>query len=129
MRESRQNNKTADVSRQKKISDNGTQRYYADRPISNGVVRHSETAVTPAEFKDRQYERITTGIDRSFLILVIALIAVGSVMMFSASYVYAANETGDSLYYIKRHLAFIVLGGLAMLFTYLWPYTAYKKYA
>jgi len=129
MRESRQNNKTADVSRQKKISDNGTQRYYADRPISNGVVRRSETAVTPAEFKDRQYERITTGIDRSFLILVIALIAVGSVMMFSASYVYAANETGDSLYYIKRHLAFIALGGLAMLFTYLWPYTAYKKYA
>lgn len=130
MKESEQKYKITNVSPDKKTSaKDGTQRYSPDRSVSSGVVRRSETAITPASIKDRKYERVTTGVDRVFLILVLTLLAIGSVMMFSASFVYAANETGDSLYYIKRHLAFVAIGFLFMLFTYLWPYTAYKKYA
>ncbi|MCR5262459.1 MAG: FtsW/RodA/SpoVE family cell cycle protein, partial [Clostridiales bacterium] len=50
-------------------------------------------------------------------------------MLFSASYVFADSRTGDSLYYIRRHIIFLVIGGFAALFGFLWPYTIYKKYA
>ena len=51
-----------------------------------------------------------------FFILVIALLTVGLVMMFSASFVSALYNTKshDSLYYIKRQLIFAVAGVIGM---------------
>ena len=46
--------------------------------------------------------------DRPFLILVILLTAIGSVMMFSASYAFAETNFRDSLYFAKNQLKWIV---------------------
>ena len=55
-------------------------------------------------------------IDMPFFILVIALLTVGLIMMFSASFVSALYNTAnhDSLYYIKRQLLFAVAGVIGM---------------
>ncbi len=52
------------------------------------------------------------GIDVYFLILVIALSLFGLVMAFSASSYFSYRETGDSMYYFKRHVAFIAIAVL-----------------
>lgn len=52
------------------------------------------------------------GIDVFFLLLVIAILTIGLVMLFSASYTYAFyNKKGDSTYFFKRQL-FLPLSAL-----------------
>lgn len=56
--------------------------------------------------------------DITFLALVIALLTIGIVMMFSASYInawYDSDAEYDPYYYLKRQLVFAVLGIVAML--------------
>ena len=48
-------------------------------------------------------------IDVYFLLIVIALASFGAVMSYSASFYTAEAETGDSLYYITRHIGYILL--------------------
>ncbi|MBE6638389.1 MAG: hypothetical protein E7616_02895 [Ruminococcaceae bacterium] len=58
--------------------------------------------------------RVRGGIDRPMLVLILILLCYGSVMVFSASYAYALSDMGDSYYYIRRQIAFVVLGLIAM---------------
>lgn len=55
------------------------------------------------------------GLDMPFLLLVLALLTIGIIMMFSASYPTAYSKTGDSFYYLKRQLIFAGLGVAAMI--------------
>lgn len=55
--------------------------------------------------------------DRPFLILVIILTALGSIMMFSASYAFAETNFNDSLYFAKRQIIWIVFGFIIMAVT------------
>ena len=64
--------------------------------------------------EDAKYVRVLTGIDRPFLVLVLALLAFGVIMGFSASYAYASVKYGDSLYFFKRYLLFAVIGLIGM---------------
>lgn len=58
----------------------------------------------------------TGAVDLYFLILVLILLAVGLVMLFSASYPYAYyNNDGDSLYYFRKQLMFAVSGIVIMM--------------
>ena len=41
--------------------------------------------------------RTKGGIDRTFLLLIILLLLVGSIMIFSSSYVYSAKKLGDAM--------------------------------
>ncbi len=50
------------------------------------------------------------GIDLPFLFIVIALAVFGAVMAYSASSVYADQYHGDSAYYVKRHIIYLILG-------------------
>ena len=52
-------------------------------------------------------------LDLPFLMLVLILLAIGLIMLLSASFPSAQAE-GDALHYIKRQLFFAVLGLLAM---------------
>lgn len=61
--------------------------------------------------------RIFGQVDRPFLIIVVILICIGSVMVFSASYAYAAQHYGDSYYFAKRQIEFLILGVIAMMIT------------
>ncbi|MDD6276253.1 MAG: FtsW/RodA/SpoVE family cell cycle protein [Clostridia bacterium] len=58
---------------------------------------------------------ISGGFSIPFMIIVFALLTIGLIMMFSASYVTAKYENGDSMFYIKRQLVFAV-GGIFLMF-------------
>ncbi len=47
--------------------------------------------------------------------IVFALIFIGILMIYSASGIYALEELGDSLYYLKRHVVFVLVGIMAAL--------------
>ncbi len=52
--------------------------------------------------------------DKPLFIIIILLLVVGLVMMYSASYAYAFYKTGDSLFYIKKQIAFAIAGVILM---------------
>lgn len=53
-------------------------------------------------------------VDKIFLLTVVLLLALGTVMIFSASYTYAETYLGDSYYFIKNHLKNLLIGTGAM---------------
>ncbi len=59
--------------------------------------------------------RVRAGVDRPMLIIIIILLCFGSVMVFSASYAYSLFKYGDSYYYIKKQVGFLLLGFAAMI--------------
>jgi len=67
--------------------------------------------------------------DVYMLIATIGLLALGIVMVYSASAVLALHEYGDSYYYLKRQLIFAGLGLVAMYFTMNVDYWIWRKYA
>lgn len=68
-------------------------------------------------------------LDSFFLILVMILVTIGTVMMFSASYVYASEYMDDSFYFLKRQLIWAVGGIIIMLFISKVKIDLYKKLA
>ncbi|HSV44141.1 MAG TPA: FtsW/RodA/SpoVE family cell cycle protein, partial [Candidatus Bathyarchaeia archaeon] len=58
----------------------------------------------------------------SIAIIVSCLIFIGIVMIYSSSGIYAMRELGDSLYFLKRHLLFLLVGllltGVVMVIDY-----------
>lgn len=50
----------------------------------------------------------------SIFSIVAVLVGVGVVMIYSASAIYAYSNMGDSLYYLKRHLIYLVMGLILM---------------
>lgn len=65
----------------------------------------------------------------SIFLIVMVLVAVGVVMIYSASAIYAYERTGDSLFFIKKHLIYLAIGLAMMLAMMSIPITALKKYA
>lgn len=51
----------------------------------------------------------------SIFLTIIILVAIGIVMIYSSSAIYAYEKMGDSLYFLKRHLIYLVIG-IAMMF-------------
>lgn len=58
--------------------------------------------------------KASSGIDVTFFVIVMLLLVLGIVMMFSASYAIAINETGDGFSYFRRQVFFAVLGIVVM---------------
>lgn len=67
--------------------------------------------------------------DFGFLFTVCTLLALGLLMVFSASYPYAHYYFGDGLYFIKRQFLWTIIGAGFMAFTANFDYRKYKKYA
>ena len=57
----------------------------------------------------------TDSLDKPMLIIVLLLVAFGSIMVFSASYAYAYSRYNDSTYFIKKQLLWVVIGAIGML--------------
>lgn len=69
-------------------------------------------------------------IDMPFLILSFALLAIGLVMVASSSYVASYySHKGDSYFYIKRQLAYAVVGIIVMFAVAFFDYHRFRKYA
>ena len=71
--------------------------------------------------------RTKGGIDRVFLLLVILLVLVGSILIFSSSYVYSAKKLGDAMYYVKRQLLYAGAGLVGMFVFSRLDYALIKK--
>jgi len=69
------------------------------------------------------------GIDAPFAIIVMVLLAVGLVMMYSASYTYSFYDRGDSSAMIKNQLMFAVIGVAGMYFASKLNYKIIKLFA
>ncbi|MDD4125863.1 MAG: putative peptidoglycan glycosyltransferase FtsW [Eubacteriales bacterium] len=54
-------------------------------------------------------------VDRPFMFLVIALVCIGSIMVFSASYAYARTWYHDSYYFAKKQIQYVVIGLITMM--------------
>ncbi len=67
--------------------------------------------------------------DVYLLLATIGLLAIGVVMVYSASAVLAFHQYGDSYFYLKRQLVFACLGLIAMYFTMNVDYWIWKKHA
>lgn len=73
--------------------------------------------------------RIKSGIDRPFLIIVILLVAIGTIMVFSASYAYAQSKFEDSYFFAVRQLRWVIFGTGAMLFfAYVLDYLVIRRF-
>jgi len=58
-------------------------------------------------------------IRRSVLFIVLTLIAIGVVMIYSSSAIHGYEKLTDSMYFLKKHLAFLVLGFIMMIASFL----------
>lgn len=66
-------------------------------------------------------------IDYILFYTVILLVAIGAIMIYSASSYRAANELHDSMAYLKKQLVFVAVGGTSMFFFMSWDYHKLRK--
>jgi len=72
---------------------------------------------------------IMRGVRSSIFLIVAILVAIGIVMIYSASAIYADSTMGDSLYYLKRHLIYLAAGIVMMFFAMAIDINMLKIYA
>ena len=65
----------------------------------------------------------------SIAIIVTLLVSIGSVMVYSSSGVYAAQNFGDDLFFLKRYLSFLFVGFIAMILAMSFDYRKLQKWA
>lgn len=68
------------------------------------------------------------GVDIPLLIFTLALVVIGVIMMFSASYVFAYAQTGKSTYYLTRQLGFAIVGVILMIIFSYFNYQNFTKW-
>ena len=66
--------------------------------------------------------------DKIMLALVILLVTLGAIMVFSASYPTGLAESGDGFKYLKKHLIYAGIGGVAMIAASFVPFRVYKRW-
>ncbi len=67
--------------------------------------------------------------DMSFFVLVMVVLAVGLIMLFSASYAYAWYDQRDSFYFIRRQIFFALIGLFVMFVISKLDYQLIKRFA
>ncbi|MGH7260441.1 MAG: putative lipid II flippase FtsW [Nitrospiraceae bacterium] len=76
---------------------------------------------------ERKRKRVP--VDGSVLTVTVALALIGLVMVFSASAVVAGNRFQDSIYFLKRHLAWLAFGFLLLQLASRMDYMAWRRLA
>jgi cell division protein FtsW len=69
------------------------------------------------------------GTRSSLFMIVVVLAAIGVVMIYSTSAIYANEKMGDSLYFLKRHLLYLLVGLIMMLSAMVLKIQTLKKYS
>ena len=77
----------------------------------------ADSTATPRFNKlKRRFFNLTSGFDMPFFILLMIILVVGLATLYSASHVYAFNyQNGDSYFYIRKQLLWVVFGLIGML--------------
>ncbi|MBR6676125.1 MAG: cell division protein FtsW [Clostridia bacterium] len=97
-----------------------------------GFVRNNLLATSKE--KDERWEaqsiqRQRHGVDRPMLIIILVILALGTIMVFSASFPSALSEKGDSYYYIRNQLLWVAIGGAVMILLSFFNYKFFKMMA
>ena len=79
------------------------------------------------EVPDKTVVKHKSSVDVRFLLTLITLLAIGTLMVYSAGYPYATSHYGDGAYYIKRQIIFLVIGSIGMFVLSSIPIKLYKK--
>ena len=79
--------------------------------------------------KNGKWFSVGLGIDLPFCLLILILLVIGTIMMFLASYAFSYYTVGDSYFYLKRQILFIVLGIAAMAVMSFFNYNKLHKIA
>lgn len=83
-----------------------------------------------SQHKKSKFSLFTSGkVDIVFLSLLLALLVIGLISLFSASYAYSLTNYGDSYHFIKRQALFAVMGLGIMFVTSKIDYHFYRKFA
>ena len=87
-------------------------------------INSARTNITSShQQKKIQKPKIKTGeFDKPFFILIMALMVIGLVMMFSASYYWGITKNGDGFYYAKKQIGISAAGIAAMIFISFFDY-------
>ena len=83
--------------------------------------------VAKTRTKPRKKIEALLGFDYPFFMIVMILLAIGLIMLFSASYATAYSQYGDSLYYIRNQVRYAALGFVALLAASVFDYHLFKK--
>lgn len=91
----------------------------------------ADTKAFPSANKlKRRFFNLTSGFDMPFFILLMIVLVVGLATLYSASHVYAFNyQDGDSYYYIRKQLLWVVIGLVGMLIVSMVDYHVLHKFA
>lgn len=87
-------------------------------------VKSSAAALAPVSANSRIF-----GLDGWLLLPALALVAIGLVMITSASLDYAGRKHGDALFYVHRHFAYLVIAACASLACLRIPVQLWNRYA
>lgn len=71
--------------------------------------------------------RVKAGVDRPFLLIVLVLVALGTIMVFSASYAYAKENYSDSYFFASRQIKWVLVGSAVMLLMSNWDYMMIRR--
>lgn len=103
------------------------------RPVKNAALTRRESREIKRAERDERWnegiERVRSGHDWIFFIIVMLLISIGTVMVYSASYPSAIADGLGGFYYVGRQLFWIALGIVAMFFMSFAPTKWVKKVA
>ena len=107
-------------------------RIYDDKYRSSQQAKKEKLFIRPTrqrKLKNAKWFSVGMGIDLPFCLLILILLVIGTIMMFSASYAFAYYTVGDSFFYLKRQIIFIVLGIAAMAIMSFFNYNKLHKIA
>ncbi len=96
--------------------------------IASPVATRTRRKRTRFEITDTVY-RVRSGIDSTFLIIVLILLCFGTVMVFSSSYAFAESRFNNSTFFVKRQTIYAIMGVVALIFFSYIDYGILKRFA
>lgn len=100
---------------------------------SDKAVRRADASAAPTKAKKKWWQgwvHFSTMFDMQFFVLLMIIVIIGLATLYSASHVYAFNyNDGDSYFYIRKQLIWLVAGLAAMFIASLVDYHALHKFA
>lgn len=101
-----------------------------NRTVQTNKPRAVKKATRPVRQGQNRIYRLIGEVDRPLLIVIIALVCIGSVMIFSASYAVAKTRFDDSYYFARSQIEWVVIGLCVMgLIARLLDYRVLKRFA
>jgi cell division protein FtsW len=95
------------------------------RPSLSHIRGHQRPKINCETLEEQNMKQIRNGL----AILALILLSFGLIMVYSSSAIYAWENTGDSTYFLKRHVLFIAVGFLATFFIMAMDYRRLARFS